>query len=90
LVRKYRCHPAVVSGVPKFDYGKSSTIIQVSVEGPDPDPDGSAFILIGWIRIQEDTNSPQKSEDISSFEVLDVLFLGIKTYPVAWMSFMEA
>jgi hypothetical protein len=37
----------VVSCVPKFDYEKISTIIQVSVVGPDLDPDGSAFILVG-------------------------------------------
>ncbi len=33
---------------------------------------------------------PHKKVKISSFEVLDVFFLGMKTYPVAWMSFMEA
>jgi hypothetical protein len=27
---------------------------------PDPDPHGSAFILVGWIRIQEGQNNPQK------------------------------
>jgi hypothetical protein len=31
-----------------------------------------------------------KSEENSSFEVLDVLFLGMKTSPLAWTSFMEA
>jgi hypothetical protein len=27
---------------------------------PDPDPQGSAFILVGLIRIQEGQNNPQK------------------------------
>ncbi len=31
-----------------------------------------------------------KSEENSSFEVLDVFFWGIKTSPEAWTSFMEA
>jgi hypothetical protein len=41
----------------------------------DPDPHGFAFILVGLIRIwiQEGKNDLQ-SEEISSFEVLDVLF----------------
>jgi hypothetical protein len=37
---------------------------------------GSALILVCWIRIQ-DKNNPseiEKREEISSFEVLDVLF----------------
>jgi hypothetical protein len=42
------------------------------------DPHGSLLILIGWIRIQiqEDKNDKkiEKREEISSFEVLDVLF----------------
>jgi hypothetical protein len=32
----------------------------------------------------------QKSLEISCFAVLDVLFLGLKTSPVAWTAFMEA
>ncbi len=41
----------------------------------DPDPHGSALILVGWIRIQEGKNDPQtKSEEICGFEVMDVLF----------------
>jgi hypothetical protein len=51
----------------------------------DPDPHGSALILVGWIWIRTgnpDTNSGEKkiihknrkSEEISCFEVLDVLF----------------
>jgi hypothetical protein len=40
---------------------------------------GSALILVGWIRIQEGKNDPQKikieeREEMSTFEVLDVLF----------------
>ncbi len=45
------------------------------------------------IRIQEGKNDPQKIEkrtEFSSFEVLDVLFWGLKASPVAWESFMEA
>jgi hypothetical protein len=46
----------------------------------DPDPHGSVVGLADWIRIrnQENKNDPQKqnrkSEEISIFEVLDVLF----------------
>ncbi len=32
----------------------------------------------------------RKSEEISCFEMLDVLFWGLKASPVAWTSFMEA
>jgi hypothetical protein len=38
---------------------------------------GSPLILVGWIRIQEGKNDPQKiekREEISDFEVLDILF----------------
>jgi hypothetical protein len=51
---------------------------------------GSAFKLL--IRIQEGKNDPQnrKSTEFSCFEVLDVLFGGLKAAPVAWASFMEA
>jgi hypothetical protein len=38
---------------------------------------GSALILVDWIRIQEVKNDPpkiEKREEISVFEVLDVLF----------------
>jgi hypothetical protein len=45
-----------------------------------------------WIRIQESKNDPQKkkkSKEISCFELLDVLFLGLKASPVAWASFIE-
>jgi hypothetical protein len=30
--------------------------------GPDPDPHESALILVGWIRIQEGKNGPQKQK----------------------------
>jgi hypothetical protein len=52
----------------------------------DPDPHGSVFILVGWIRIQEEKMNP-KSEENSSFEVvrdedffcsLDVLYGGLE------------
>jgi hypothetical protein len=45
------------------------------------------------IRIQEGKNYPKKIEkrpEFSSFEVLDVLFCGLKASPVAWASFLEA
>jgi hypothetical protein len=45
------------------------------------------------IRIQEGKKLPQEIEkktEFSSFEVLDVLFSGLKVSPVAWASFMEA
>ncbi len=67
---------------------------------------GSAWIRINlscWIRIRiriqiADPDPgrqkwPQKIEkrtEFSSFEVLDVLFWGLKASPVAWESFMEA
>jgi hypothetical protein len=42
-------------------------------------------------RIKEGKNDPQKKFDATScYEVLDVLFLGLKASPVAWTSFMEA
>ncbi len=53
--------------------------LPVSVE--DPDPQESAFILVGWIRIRTGNTDPDlggpkmthKSEN-SSFELLDVFF----------------
>jgi hypothetical protein len=57
------------------------------------DPDfiwatGSGSALDIRIRTQEGQNG-QHEENIS-FEVLAVLFWGMKTSPVAWMSFLEA
>ncbi len=46
----------------------------------DPDP------YSDWIRIQEGKNDPQKIEKVNKFEVLDVLFWGLKASPVAWTS----
>jgi hypothetical protein len=46
-----------------------------------------------WIRIQEGKNDPQKIEkkkNISCFEVLDILFGGLKASLVAWPSYVEA
>jgi hypothetical protein len=58
-----------------------------------PDPNGSALILIGWIRTGSRraiiTHKNRKSEEISCFELLNVLFRGLKASPVAWTSFME-
>ncbi len=54
---------------------------------------GSAYKLRIRIRIQEGKNGPKKlkkGQNYSSFEVLDVLFWGLKASPVAWASFMEA
>ncbi len=36
------------------------------------------------------THKIEKSPEFSSFEVLDVLFWGMKASPVAWASFMDA
>jgi hypothetical protein len=36
------------------------------------------------------THKIEKSTECSCFEVLDVLFWGLKASPVAWASFMEA
>jgi hypothetical protein len=44
----------------------------------DPDPGGKKW-----------PKKIEKSEEISRFEVLDVLFWGLKASPVAWMSLME-
>jgi hypothetical protein len=50
----------------------SSHIIRYGISSvADPDPHGSAFILISWIRMVKITH---KSEENSSFEVPDVLF----------------
>jgi hypothetical protein len=45
----------------------------------DPDPGGQKW-----------PTKKEKSEDISWFELLDVLFLELKAPPVAWASFTEA
>jgi hypothetical protein len=45
------------------------------------------------IRIQEgkiDAHKNRKSEGISCFEVLDVLFFMAEGFPIAWTSFMDA
>jgi hypothetical protein len=64
----------------------------ISGADPDPDPHGthsfgrpgsrSSLGIRIRIRIQEDQNKPQKWRKLS-FEVLDVLFWGMKTSPVA-------
>ncbi len=67
---------------------------------------GSAWIRINlscWIRIririqiadsdpgeQKWPTKIEKSTEFSCFEVLDVLFWGLKASPVAWASFLEA
>jgi hypothetical protein len=35
---------------------------------------GSALILVGWIRIQEGKNAPQKQEKVKKFHVLTAIF----------------
>jgi hypothetical protein len=50
-------------------------VIAVWVSVVDPDPHGSAYILVCLIRIRTQE---------------DVLFLCLKASPVAWTSFMEA
>ncbi len=65
----------------------------MSVSDPDPD----------WIRIQSGQWIPdpdpggqkwptkiEKNYEISYFEVLNVLFWGLKASPVAWTSFVDA
>ncbi len=44
--------------------------LKASVVDPNPDPYGSAFILDCWIR-----KLTHKSEEISSFQILDDTFL---------------
>jgi hypothetical protein len=56
-------------------WGKDKYVTISSVR--DSAAHGSALILEDWIRIQEGKNDPQKiekREEISTFEVLDVLF----------------
>jgi hypothetical protein len=45
----------------------------------DPDPGG-----------QKIPRKIEKSEEISRFEVLDVIFRGLNASPEAWTSFMDA
>jgi hypothetical protein len=56
--------------------------LKVSISVLDPDPQGSALVLpvVDWIRILESKSDPQKSEEISCSEVLDV-FLRAKGFP---------
>jgi hypothetical protein len=53
--------------------------IRIQIADPDPDPGGQKF-----------SKKIEKSTEFSCFEVLDVLFWGLKASPVAWASFMEA
>ncbi len=54
----------------------------------DPDPHGTALI---WVAESGPTKieKAEKFQEISSFEVLDVLFWRLKAFSVAWASFME-
>ncbi len=58
----------------------------------DPDPHWFAFIWVAWSGSRRTKNDPQieKSKEISRFEVLDVLFCGLKASPVAWAWGVEA
>ncbi len=53
---------------------------------------GSALIWVpgSGSRRAKMTHKNRKSTEFSCFEVLDVLFGGLKAFPVAWASFMEA
>ncbi len=53
--------------------------IRIQIADPDPDPGG-----------QKLPTKIEKSTEFSCFEVLDVLFGGLKVSSVAWASFMEA
>jgi hypothetical protein len=53
--------------------------IRIRIQIPDPDPGR-----------QKLPTKIEKSLEFSCFEVLDVLFSGLKASPVAWASFMEA
>ncbi len=75
----------------KLNKQKPLTILLFMISVADPDPHRYAFILVGWIRIRIGNTDPdpggpkwnKKSEENSSFEVLDILFWGMKTSPVA-------
>jgi hypothetical protein len=81
-----------------FTFGNSITSVKQGFGS------GSALIRINlscWIRIRNLNADPdpggkklptkiEKSTEFSCFEVLDVLFGGLKASPVAWASFMEA
>jgi hypothetical protein len=51
----------------------------ISIRNSDPDPGGKKL-----------STKIGEREEISSFEVLDVLFCGLKASPVTWTPFMEA
>ncbi len=53
--------------------------IRIHIADPDPDPGG-----------QKLSTKIEKSTEFSCFEVLDVLFWGLKASPVTWASFIEA
>ncbi len=55
------------------------TRIRIQIADPDKDPGGQKW-----------PQKIEKSTEISCFEVLDVLFCGLKASPVAWAFFMEA
>jgi hypothetical protein len=69
----------------------------------DPDPDGIRIQSGQWIRIRIHILNPdpdpggqkwptklEKNQEVSCFQVLDVLFGELKTSSVTWTSFMEA
>jgi hypothetical protein len=58
----------------------------------DPDPHSSALIWVAGSgsRRAKMTLKYRKSKEFSCFEVLDVLFWGLKASPVACAFFMEA
>jgi hypothetical protein len=56
-----------------FEWSAYEMYDATGVVDPDLDTHESALILVGWMRIQEGKNAPQKCEDIPCFEVLYVL-----------------
>jgi hypothetical protein len=67
-------------------FGSGSELDPDSIRSVDPDPESGSGS--GSRRAQRPKK--EKSKEISCFEVLDVLFRGLKVSPVAWTSFMEA
>jgi hypothetical protein len=80
---------ALCSHLPSYG---NTNILTTRVSDPDPDPHGSTLIWVAGSgsRRAKMTHKNRKKYEFSCFEVLDVLFWGLKASPVAWTSFMEA
>jgi hypothetical protein len=59
-------------------FGSGSAWIRIDIRQLDPDPGGPKI-----------THKNRKSGEILNFEVMDVLFCGLKASLVAWTFFME-